>query len=254
MRRAWALYLSVAVVFCACGPGAAPGPIPPAKTTAVVPPDAATSRSRTDLEIEVLADGLLAKARALEPSVSPRLRELAADANGQLVGFEHRFKTRESTIRKIRQRLAGKPGLPVREVVIDDALRYTIRVDDEPAGHYNRTGRDVLSALESDGHVVVRVKNYWPKGDNYSGVNSVLRGPSGLEWELQFHTSASLATQQEGRPLYEEMRLTATPAARKLELFQLLTAPWESVQIPAGVLDEQSLHEREKIIRRDPPR
>jgi hypothetical protein len=74
-----------------------------------------------------------------------------------------------------------------------------------------------------------------------------------LDWELQFHTSASLRAQKEGRPYYEEMRKMDTPPARKRELFDKLAAPWDNIPIPVGVLKPNSLHRTEKIIRRDPP-
>jgi len=237
MRRAHLLGLAVAVVFAACG-ASVPGPGP----------------GEDEVRIEAFADRLMSDARALEPSVSARLRTLADAAGGELAGFEHRLKSRESLLRKIRLRLAEQARPRLQDVVIDDALRYTIRVDDEPSGHYRETVHDVLVALERDGNVVIKVKNYWPRGDNYSGVNSVLRAPSGLDWELQFHTSASLATQREGHPLYEEMRRQTTTSARKRQLFDALSKPWESVPIPAGVLEEHALHAVETIIRRDPPR
>jgi len=51
--------------------------------------------------------------------------------------------------------------------------------------------RATFKGLEAAGHKVIKVKNYWPRGDNYSGVNSVLETSDGLEWELQFHTAES---------------------------------------------------------------
>src|SRR5690606_2590316 len=104
-----------------------------------------------------------------------------------------------------------------------------------------------------EGHEVLEVKNYWPRGDNYSGVNSVLRAPTGLPWELQFHTPASAREQRRGHPLYEELRLPETPVARKRELFRALAAPWEEIDIPEGVLEAGSLHPKDAVIRRDPP-
>ncbi len=40
-----------------------------------------------------------------------------------------------------------------------------------------------LVRLERSGHSVQRVKNYWPADDNYSGINSILKAPDGLEWD-----------------------------------------------------------------------
>jgi len=234
MRRAHVLGLALAVVFVACGASE-------------------PRRPSSSASIDAVADRLMQQAREIEPSVSAELVALASENRAELAGFEHRFKSRDSLLRKIRLRLGEQDRPRLEDVVIDDALRYTIRVDDEPAGHYRDTVRAVLAALEHDGHTVVKVKNYWPRGDNYSGINSVLRASTGLEWELQFHTSQSLVTQREGHPLYEEMRNASTPPERKRELFDALTAPWESVPIPEGVLEEHALHRVETIIRRDPP-
>ena len=71
-----------------------------------------------------------------------------------------------------------------------------------------------LQQLEQFGYSVVRLKNYWPRNDNYSGVNGVLTTPEGIEWELQFHTSASLNTQDATHAWYEEFRRANTPIER----------------------------------------
>ena len=198
------------------------------------------------------ASGYRRSAEELEPQVTPRLQELASQVKGQLVGLEHRFKSESSLARKIKLRMHEK-SLPLADVVIDDALRYTIQVEDTPSGHYGESVRDTLAALEKQGHEVVDVKNYWSRGDSYSGINSVLKAPSGLLWELQFHTAKSLETRNQYHPMYSEMRKVDTPLARKRELFDAMTAPWRDIPIPKDVLREKSLHERERIIKYPPP-
>src|SRR5690606_24765348 len=96
-----------------------------------------------------LADDYMARAAAHEPEVSRILQEVAARVGGTMVGFEHRLKTRDSLLRKIRSRLAEDPTLEVSRVVIDDALRYTLQVEDDPAGHHERAIRTALQALEA---------------------------------------------------------------------------------------------------------
>ena len=49
------------------------------------------------------------------------LQDMADRAGTRMAGFEHRLKTRSSTLRKIRSKLLEEPGLKVSEVVIDDA-------------------------------------------------------------------------------------------------------------------------------------
>ncbi len=192
----------------------------------------------------------LAEARAVEPSVTALLTEITDRRGGDLAGREHRFKTRASLERKIAGMLRDDPALAPDEMVIDDALRYTVRVEDEPAGHHVRVIREVLAALVGRGHRVLEVKNYWPGGDSYSGVNSILRAPGGLLFELQFHTAASFAVKSQTHARYEAYRRPETSAAEKRRLFAEMAAPWFSVPIPAGILRDGALHSQDQIILR----
>ena len=141
----------------------------------------------------------------------------------------------------------------MEDVRINDALRYTVLVDDEPPGTYVDTLRRVLGKLEAIQHRVEEVKNYWPTGDNYSGVNCVLIAPSGLYWELQFHTRSSKETNSENRAMYEELRLVNTPIKRKRKLFDQMTQAWDTVKVPKEALVNKSLHPKEEIITRSRP-
>lgn len=242
MRRRWLLLW----VLTACGPSVAT--VDPVESGGE---EQAASRD-PDAILQERARALLDRAREVEPTVTPLLSQLASAAGGEMVGLEHRFKTLESTLRKMRLELSEDPGLTPETVTIHDALRYTMRVDDDPAGNYVRTVAATLAALEREGHDVMVVKNYWPRGDNYSGVNTVLEAPSGLPWELQFHTSESYRVQHETRDAYEELRLSATPIDRKRALFDEMTEAWDAVPVPADVLEPQNLHPEEEI--RDRPR
>ena len=158
-----------------------------------------------------------------------------------------------SISRKINKIITENPGKIVEDVRINDALRYTILIDDSPQGNYTETLRKALKEFEALGHRVEHVKNYWPTGDNYSGVNCVLMTASGLYWELQFHTRESKKTNSANRAMYEEIRLTTTPLKRKRQLFDRMTESWDSVPVPSAVLVERSLHGKEAIIARDRP-
>ena len=252
--RASRTWLLVLALVWGCGSGAAqpvtePLPDPEPRETG----HEAAEAPDTDAILEARARALLERAHEIEPEVTATLIRIAGDAGGEMVGLEHRFKTLESSLRKMRAMLAEDPALTPEEVTIQDALRYTMRVDDEPAGNYVRTVAGTLDALEAQGHTVLVVKNYWPDDDNYSGVNTVLQAPSGLPWELQFHTTDSYRVQHETRDAYEELRLVATPLERKRELFDEMTRAWNAVPIPTDVLVPQNLHEREEIRDRAPP-
>jgi len=209
--------------------------------------------SSTTQSRESYADELLAQAKAAEPTVTARLRGLAKANTAELIKLEYRLKSRSSLLRKIGKIQHDNPGLPVRDVVIDDALRYTMKVADDPPGHYVAVARKTLAAFEQAGHTVVLVKNYWPDGDGYSGLNCILNDRDGLRWELQFHTAASLQANRDNRPLYEESRRVDTPMERKRELFDQMAARWQQVPIPTGVLSEAAVHSTARVIHRPRP-
>lgn len=198
--------------------------------------------------VALVAERTMALARAYEPATTAMVKDLAAQAGGEVVGLEHRLKTPTSTESKIRRLMAKEPGKAASEIVLYDALRYTILVSDEPAGHHGDTVHDILVAFESRGDRAVRVKNYWPRGDSYSGTNTVLRSPEGLHWEVQFHTSASWATKRKTHDDYDRMRDSATPEDEQRRLFEAMAALWEDIPIPEGILEEGSLHALEVLV------
>ena len=208
----------------------------------------------TGPSVENLADRLMAQARQTEPAVTSALEEIAESAPAELTGLEHKFKKRSSLIRKINSYLARNPDLTVDEIRITDSLRYTLLIADDPRGLYLRTVRQVVQRFEAEGHEVVELKNYWPRGDDYSGINSVFRSPNGLDWELQFHTPDSYHTAKGNRTPYEKMRLTSTAPEEQRRLYDQMVATWEGVAIPEGILEPGAIHEREVIRKREPPK
>jgi hypothetical protein len=192
--------------------------------------------------VNARVEQLLAQARAQEPTVSALLRKVAAEHDGTLVGFSHRLKTRRSMTRKIKLILSQGKAKTAAEVILNDALRYTVQVADNPAGRYVATIKTSMSRLQKLGHRLIKLKNYWPRGDNYSGVNSVLLAPSKLRWELQFHTPASYKAQKATRAQYEKLRARATPLADKRALFDAMAKIWDSVPLPEGVLATKGFH------------
>ena len=203
--------------------------------------------------VEARVNELMAKAAAVEPTVTTLLQRHATEVGGELIKLKYRLKTKGSATRKVRARMAEDPKLAPRQVVLDDCLRYTLQVADEPAGHHVEVIRRVLKALASEGHEVVRLKNYWPDDDNYSGVNSILRANNGLLWELQFHTPESIAAAATTRDWYEELRCVDTKLDRKRELFDKMTSEWNRVPIPQGILEPGALGAHDDIIERPRP-
>lgn len=189
---------------------------------------------------------LAARAQQEEPKVTPVLIGLAKQAGGEMYKLKYRLKTQASATRKLTKYLLKHPGEEASQVDLQDMLRYTMRIDDQPSGNYVKSVHLILETLEAQGHSVELVKNCWPRGDNYSGVNTVLRAASGLAWELQFHTSDSLRVQAETRDMYEELRKVNTPLPRKQALFKQMAAAWDTVPVPFRVLEEKNLHAQER--------
>ena len=193
----------------------------------------------------------LRKAAALhERTVTPLLQRVAKAHGGSLYGLEHRLKTVRSITRKLRLiRSKRRPPPAFASIVLNDALRYTMVVADQPPGRYIDAIRTTLAELAARAHVPKVLKNYWPRGDNYSGVNCVLTTAKGFRWELQFHTPLSLRTQKATRAQYEELRRRTTKRSRKQALFDAMAALWERVALPKRILEPGALHPRARIIR-----
>ena len=186
-------------------------------------------------------------ARSHEPDITPVLQSLARSQEARLHGLQHRFKTEESLSRKIQTRMDADRADRPEQVAIEDALRYTMLIEDHPRGRYDQVARYVLRSLETSGHEVKLVKNYWPKDDTYAGLNCVIAAADGFLWELQFHTIGSLAAIEEGHDLYQVLRLPGTPLSEKRVLFDRLTSRWNWVRVPEGILEPRSVHRTEVL-------
>ena len=228
--------------------------LPLACTSPESPSTPATAATETEARrISQRAGTLLESARDLEPGITSLLGRLAALEQAELVGLEHRFKTKESAERKLRKMLAKDPHLDIAGADTEDSLRYTWLLEDDPAGHYVAAIRRSLARLAQAGHATISVANYWPRGDSYSGVNCKLEPSSGPIWELQFQTGASLKVQRDTHGLYEQLRNPATPVAERQRIYDTMTERWESVPIPTGVLEPGALDPTERILERPRP-
>ena len=113
--------------------------------------------------------------------------------NGNLVGIDYRLKGRASLTRKMNT-MFSEEGFLLDDIPanISDALRYTQVFDPED---YARGMARTMASLQDEGYDVLKFKNYWG-GDMYQGVNTVIRGPNGQVFELQFHTPQSFHTKE----------------------------------------------------------
>ena len=208
-----------------------------------------------EIQREILSHAaeIMTDAVEAERWITPSLRYLTEVRGGRLEGLENRLKKRDSLVRKIYTRWSEDRSVEPSDIAIDDAVRYLLVIDDTPPGHTDRSIREILTIMGGIGHSIVQIKNYWPRGDDYSGINSVLVAPNGTTWELQFHTEQSLGAKNRVHPLYEVYRLPETPIVTKRELYEEMAEIWEEIPIPEGILEPGSLHPKEEIIQHPPP-
>ncbi len=205
-------------------------------------------------QIEIRAKDLILQAWISESEISPILQELATSNQLELAGFEHRLKTYSSTVRKLSKMKHEKDDLEIAQAQTGDVLRYTILIKDQPKKNYITLAKKIIETLEAKGQILKQLKNYWAKGDNYSGLNCVFEAKIGGQvWELQMHTPDSYTTSKKDRALYEKMREVGTSVEEKQKLFDQMTKSWESIKVPEGILEEKVLHPSQENIKKDRP-
>jgi hypothetical protein len=183
--------------------------------------------------------------KAAEKKITPKLNDLVEDLRPQfpsarLEGLANSVKGIDSLKRKVVGML--KSEQPIGEVLqdINDAVRYTMVVDDAA---YTAGVLKGIERLEAAGFEKVEVKNSWNKNkyeSKYVGVNSTWRDPeTGQLFEFQFHTEKSLAAKSFEHPWYELHRVPGTTqleidyAIAQAELiFADVPFPPRAVEIP----------------------
>lgn len=197
-------------------------------------------------------DKLLECAKIAEPLVTTVLRTVEAEFKGELCGLDHKFKSEASLMEKVHKEIARKrveaSNAGKIDAVVDisavvwrttDALRYTLLM---PTGSYTDGVKAAMSRFEDHGMKPNELKNFWPGGDNYQGINDVYRVPVKMApkgtmlFEVQFHTPESFKSKQDSHHFYESFRSTLDPDV-KIKNWQALCEAAQQVPVPPGVLD-----------------
>jgi hypothetical protein len=175
-----------------------------------------------------------------ERAIIPGLRAVEAeDPTRNLAGFEHCFKRPDRLREKIADRVRTK-GRSAAETLaqIPDVVRFTFRYSE--AAYSAGVLKDV-ERLEAKGFTHVEQRNTW-QDDQYKGINSRWQEPeSGVSFEVQFHTHASLEAKELTHGAYERLRCITgqTPEADQetLELKEFQRRVNSMVPIPPRVAD-----------------
>jgi hypothetical protein len=153
------------------------------------------------------------------------LRIAGEDPTRTLAGFDCRIKGEDRLKEKVSALLEPPSTLGAGEALlaIVDVVRFTYT--------YHETGytQGVLADVErlkSQGFELDRLKNTW-RGQQYKGINTQWLEPrSGVRFEVQFHTQASLEAKELTHEAYERIRTITEPTPEteretgELEAFQ----------------------------------
>ena len=153
------------------------------------------------------------------------LRIAAADPTRVLAGFDRRIKGEDRLKEKVADLLEPPSKLTAREVLsaIVDVVRFTYTYQEN---RYTRGVPADVERLKSEGFELERLKNTW-RGQQYKGINTQWLEPhSGVRFEVQFHTQASLEAKELTHEAYERIRTITEPTpetereTEELESFQ----------------------------------
>jgi hypothetical protein len=167
------------------------------------------------------------------------LRVAAQDPTRTLAGFDCRIKGKDRLKEKVFDRMRTKGRSAVETLAqISDVVRFTF-IYAETA--YADGVRKDLERLGAVGFTQVERRNTW-SSDQYKGINTQWLEPqSGVRFEVQFHTQASLEAKELTHQAYERIRTIteSTPEVDRetAELRQFQLRANSNIPIPPGVSD-----------------
>ena len=169
------------------------------------------------------------------PPIEGRLQFLAGKYDGKMVGLEFKIKPQTSLIRKMNTMWKG-PQQTIDDIVQMqyDVLRFTMLL---PTESYAAGVLAVLSELrELEKCSAVEEKNYWTC-HTYRGINTIYQSPSGIKFEIQFHTPQSFDNKQnKTHLLYEALRVEKN--ALKQNLYHLdMARMFDDIVTPPGATE-----------------
>jgi hypothetical protein len=166
------------------------------------------------------------------------LRVAAEDPTRTLAGFECRIKGEDRVKEKVSALLEPPSALGAGEALsaIVDVVRFTYGYLE---ADYTQGVLADVERLKSQGFELDRLKNTW-RGQQYKGINTQWLEPcSGVRFEVQFHTEASLEAKELTHEAYERIRTITDPTpetereTEELESFQSKVN--DNVPIPPDV-------------------
>jgi hypothetical protein len=167
--------------------------------------------------------------------IVPGMRAIEAeDASRCLAGFEHCFKGEDRLKEKVADQLKPPSDLTASMALraIPDVVRFTFCYQE--TAYTNGVQVDV-ARLTSQGFELMKLKNTWTS-DQYKGINTQWRErESGVRFEVQFHTWASLDAKELSHDAYNRLRSTEAQDEEREELEGFQSRVNGKVPVPPGI-------------------
>lgn len=176
------------------------------------------------------------KVIANEPEITKDLQEISSKTKVDMVGLDHRLKTRESFLRKIDT--DSKHSLDTTEIdktldSTNDVIRYTYQ---SPPEDFSKSYHDIAKELEEKGYQLTGIKNTWlDKRNPYNGVNCILQDSRGQSFEVQFHTPESFDIKDKMHKDYEQWRVLDKSSTEAIEIYKRMHQQSAAMKIPKGI-------------------
>jgi hypothetical protein len=178
--------------------------------------------------------------------IVPGMRAVEAeDASRCLAGFEHCFKGEDRLKEKIADQLKPPSDLTASKALraIPDVVRFTFCYQE--TAYTNGVQVDV-ARLTSQGFELMKLKNTWTS-DQYKAINTQWRErESGVRFEVQFHTWASLDAKELSHDAYNRLRGTEAQDEEREELEGFQSRVNGKVPVPpdVGAIEDYPRKER----------
>ncbi|WP_175413688.1 XopAD/skwp family type III secretion system effector [Brenneria rubrifaciens] len=176
------------------------------------------------------------QARQAQRRITHTLQRLLP-GGAYLAGLEHSVKSVSSLEDKLTDQFARHRQDWEQAVAhINDALRYSVVL---PHHAFVEAYRQVVVALEDEGHELLQRKNYFARWNMpFRSINVSLReAESGQRWEIQFHTGETFPLKARYHDVYKDQqrlsRQGQTSETVKARMNEALQA-FRRVPVPAG--------------------
>ncbi|MCI9433723.1 MAG: hypothetical protein HFI86_00410 [Bacilli bacterium] len=188
-------------------------------------------------------------AQQLEKQITNDMQLLESEVSS-LIGEEYKLKDQDRLTRKIISDASKDTKKDIKDLSfsdidkaafeIGDGLRYTLLIEEDA---YKETVKSSLDELTKKGYRVVKFKNSWTK-PHYKGINVSIQAPSGLLFELQFHTPYSFKTKETLTHEFYEINRNFSNTERVRDIANEIQIDYQSlVDIPEDIIGYNWLNE-----------